>query len=82
MSQEAEISSDDGTLRFTVRQARGAVQIVRRHRIEGKGNVTLVLRFTSEAELTRFCEQDELRFMYQTTIDKLRRAFGVMQTQR
>lgn len=82
MSQDAEISSDDGMLRFTVRQVRGGVQIVRRQRIQGKGSVTLVLRFTSEAELTRFCAQDELRFMYLTTIDELRRVVGVMLTSR
>lgn len=78
MDCSTEISSDDGVLNFTVRQVPGAVQVVRRHRIQQRGMVTFVFRFNSEAEFTRFCEEDELRFVYQSTIEKLRRMIGVV----
>lgn len=78
MSENSEIASEDGSLRFAVRPVAGAVQVTRRQKIEGRGNVTLVLRFQTVSELARFCDEDELRFNYQATFERLRRSVAMM----
>lgn len=66
---------------FALRRTKRGVQLERRQHVleDGyRGQSAFITLFCNEAELKRFCEEDELRFAYPLVYQQLMREFNVL----